>query len=86
MNLIRVWPALIGQFPELHLVLVGSGSESIDSCEAELQLLIHENVLESTVTLTGKVVNVHEYLQALDLFVFPSDFEGFSLAVLEALA
>ena len=86
MSLINVWPALIGQFPELHLVLVGSGSESIDSCEAELQLLIHENVLESTVTLTGKVVNVHEYLQASDLFVFPSDFEGFSLAVLEALA
>jgi UDP-glucose:(heptosyl)LPS alpha-1,3-glucosyltransferase len=29
---------------------------------------------------------VHEYLQASDVFVFPSDYEGFGLAIVEALA
>jgi glycosyltransferase involved in cell wall biosynthesis len=86
MNLIKVWPALSKQFPELHLVLVGSGSESIDSCETELKLFIRDHSLASTVTLTGKVDRVDEYLQASDLFVFPSDFEGFSNSTLEALA
>ena len=38
------------------------------------------------VTLTGSVANVNEYLQASDVFVFPSDYEGFSLSILEAMS
>ncbi len=36
--------------------------------------------------MPGEVDNVHEYLQAADVFVFPSEYEGFGMAVVEALA
>jgi UDP-glucose:(heptosyl)LPS alpha-1,3-glucosyltransferase len=38
------------------------------------------------VSLAGEVDNVHSYLQAADVFVFPSEFEGFGISIIEALA
>ena len=35
---------------------------------------------------TGPIDNVHEVLQAMDIFLFPSMFEGFGIAALEAQA
>ena len=85
MMLIEVWRGLTAQFPTAHLVIVGSGHESFDSCETALREYIAAHELGATVTLTGSVDNVHEYLQASDVFVFPSDYEGFSLSILEAM-
>jgi glycosyltransferase involved in cell wall biosynthesis len=42
--------------------------------------------LEQKVSLTGSVDNVYEYLQASDVFVFPSEYEGFGMSIVEALA
>src|SRR5262249_29185825 len=36
--------------------------------------------------LPGHSDRVHEYLQAADLYVSPSDYEGFGLTIVEALA
>jgi glycosyltransferase involved in cell wall biosynthesis len=33
----------------------------------------------------GESSSVHEFLQAADLFIFPTEYEGFSLALVEAL-
>jgi len=86
MMLIDVWRELAEFHPSAHLVMVGTGRGSFDSCETELKEFIVQRGLTSRVTLTGNVANVHEFLQACDLFVFPSDYEGFGLSILEAMA
>lgn len=86
MMLIDVWRELAPTHPNVHLVIVGTGRGSFDNCERALREFIATHALDSRVTLTGSVTNVHEYLQASDLFVFPSDYEGFGLSILEAMA
>jgi glycosyltransferase involved in cell wall biosynthesis len=67
-------------------VVVGTGRYSHDDCEPALREVIARYELQNTVTLTGEVSNVHEFLQAADLFVLPSYSEGSSLSLLEAMA
>jgi len=85
MMLIEVWRDLAPAFPAAHLILLGTGRGSFDDCESELVRFIAAHGLEARVTLTGSVGNVADYLKASDLFVFPSDYEGFSLSLLEAM-
>lgn len=63
------------------LLLLGDGElrKSIESHIKKLRI-------EDKVILTGVVPNVNEYLQAMDIFVFPSIYEGFGMAVIEAQA
>ena len=65
--------------PQSLLLLVGDGSY-----REKIEKQIAEYGIEDSVILTGKVENVSEYLQIMDAFVFPSLFEGFGLALLEA--
>jgi L-malate glycosyltransferase len=76
----------VGAGRSVHLVLVGSGGTSFDNCDAELHAYVEQNGLAGTVTFAGEVENVPEYLQASDLFVFPSEYEGFPLSLFEAMA
>ncbi|MDP9009195.1 MAG: glycosyltransferase family 4 protein [Pseudomonadota bacterium] len=85
LTLIDVWRELAVEFPNAHLLIVGTGKGSFDDCEPALREFIAAHDMTSGVTLTGSVPNVDEYLQASDLFVFPSDYEGFSLSILEAM-
>jgi glycosyltransferase involved in cell wall biosynthesis len=85
MMLIDVWREIAPLHPEAHLVILGSGQGCFDDCEPALRDFIAAHAMGSRVTLTGTVANVHEYLQASDVFVFPSDYEGFSLSILEAM-
>lgn len=86
MMLADIWLEIAGEYPDSHLVLVGTGYGSVDSCETELLEFIAAHGLAHRVTMPGNISNVNEYLQASDLFVFPSDYEGFGLSILEAMA
>jgi glycosyltransferase involved in cell wall biosynthesis len=83
--LIEAWPGLIAMFPNAYLVMVGSGTDSWDDCEADIVEFVRLHELKSHVALVGHSNSVHEYLQGADLFVSPSDYEGFSLTLVEAL-
>jgi len=85
MMLIQAWRELITAYPNAYLVMVGSGRGSWDDCEADIVEYVRNHDLSSHVALVGHSNSVHEYLQASDLFVSPSDYEGFSLTLLEAL-
>lgn len=69
------------KMPDAVLLLVGDGP---------LRKKIEEKIkclgLEKNVYFAGMKNNASEYLSAMDCFVFPSVFEGFSLALLEALS
>jgi len=84
--LLEVWKQLLLQNNNIHLLLVGSGKGSFDDCDREAYDYMVKQKLEKNVSLTGSVDNVNEYLMASDIFVLPSDYEGFSLALLEGLA
>jgi glycosyltransferase involved in cell wall biosynthesis len=85
MMLIEAWSELIAKFPDAYLVMVGSGKGSWDDCEADIVEYVRDRELTSHVELAGHSDSVHEYLRAADLFLNPSDYEGFSLTLVEAL-
>lgn len=79
--LVKAIAELAPRYPHLQLVIVGAGP-----CYDELQTLIETLGLKSVVSLLGEQHDVPELLQALDLFVLPSKFEGISNTLLEAMA
>jgi len=86
LTLVDIWRELAPAHPDTHLVMVGSGLGSTDDCENELREFVCDTQLTDRVTFAGNVANVPEYLQASDIFVFPSDAEGFGLSIIEAMA
>jgi glycosyltransferase involved in cell wall biosynthesis len=84
--LIESWPTLVARHPELSLVLVGSGWRSFDNCEDFLRDFVRDHQLQDHVHFVGETERVNEFLQAADFYLFPTEYEGFSLALVEALA
>lgn len=84
--LLRVWQALCQQHTDLLLLLVGNGGLDIDNCEAELQAYVAAQGMQRQVHFTGAVQNVPDYVQAADLFAFPSENDAFPSSLVEAMA
>lgn len=84
--LIEAWKTIASTRSNMHLLLIGSGGGQSLSCEAQLRSIVNESGLEPKVTFTGYVENVYQYLQASDLFVFPSENESFGLSLVEAMS
>ena len=84
--LLRVWSNLVKEFTDIHLILIGSGQGYSLSCEEELQEFIQVNQLALSVSITGAIYNVYDYLAMANFFVFPSETEGCPMSLLEALA
>lgn len=84
--LMQAWLKMVSEYSDIHLFLIGSGQGYALSCEEELKDFIKENKLNTTVNITGNVNNVREYLQAGDFYVLPSQSEGLSISLIEALS
>lgn len=85
-HLVAAWPALRARHPDLHLVLIGGGAHQTLSQEEALRAQVRELGVAEHVTFTGYVENVPEYLQSLDLFVLPTEYEALPNALMEAMA
>lgn len=70
---------LNAEIPNLHFILVGDGPEKQRIC-AEIE----NEELGEFFSLPGFVDNPHAYYKNFDVFILPSESEGFSLALLEA--
>ncbi|GAA5511399.1 putative glycosyltransferase EpsF [Deinococcus carri] len=79
--LLEVFAAYLRRHGPAHLLLVGDGEER-PAIEARVAAL----GLDGRVHLPGSRPDVPRLLQAMDVFVFPSTFEGLSLSLLEAQA
>lgn len=77
--LLEILPDLKSLFPDLSVVMVGSGSLS-----KHLQELSSTLQLNSFVQWMGFQDNVHDYIENSDLMIIPSRSEGFGLVILEA--
>lgn len=86
-TLLKAWNKLMTDNPkqDLNLIFLGNSNGQIYSSERELKIYARENNLVS-LSFKGSVFNVDEYLQASDVFVLPSLWEGMSNALLEAMA
>lgn len=83
--LIEGWREIVGRHPQAYLVMAGSGKSSWDDCEEELRRRTRESGLDAHVRFVGETTRVEDYMRAADLYVLPSDYEGFSLSIGEAL-
>ena len=79
--LLKAFARLKTKYPDWQIVILGEGP-----MRADLEALRAELQLTDRVHLPGLVTNVTEYLYQADLFVMPSRFEGFPMALCEAMA
>lgn len=66
---------------EAVLLLLGDGP-----LENEIKNQVEQYGIEENVIFTGAVDNVEDYLQAMDVFAFPTRFEGLGIVLIEAQA
>lgn len=79
--LIEVFAEIVKQKHESKLVCCGAGALMPMVKEQAKELGILDKII-----FPGVVNNANEYLMAMDSFIFPSIFEGFGIAILEAEA
>lgn len=79
--LLSMMPRLLELKPNAHLLLLGEGED-----RSKLADLIHALGIQDHVSMLGNVSDVESYLSAMDVFAFPSLYEGMPLALVEAQA
>jgi glycosyltransferase involved in cell wall biosynthesis len=79
--LIPTIPHFLQEFRNLYFVWVGDGEQKEFLCQQIQEYAIAERVL-----LLGHRCDIPRLLQAADLFVFPTYYEGQPFAILEAMA
>lgn len=82
--LIRAAAAIVPHFPNASFSIAGSVLEP--AYFEELQTLVRSLNLSDHFHFAGGVTNLREHLAAADVFVLPSRSEGFSNAIIEAMA
>ena len=83
--LLRAWKMMARQFPDWLLAIAGPDE---NGHRAELETIVADNKLENHVIFTGMLDGTAKKaaLSRADAFVLPSHSEGFSIAILEAMA
>lgn len=79
--LLEVFNEVLQIKPNAKLICCGSGPLMPQIREKVIEMEIEDKVI-----FPGVVHNCNEYLMAMDVFIFPSIFEGFGIALLEAEA
>lgn len=78
---IKNFPEIINRVPNALGLLIGGGPEF-----KKYELLIKSLGLADNIKLTGEVVGASKSLQAFDIFILTSKFEGVPMTMLEALS
>lgn len=76
--LVEVFEAMSRTAPNARLYIIGEGPD-----RPKIEEMVREKGLGARVSITGRVSNVDEYLQAMDVMMLPSLFEGLPSVVLE---
>lgn len=79
--LLDLMPEVQKRRPDAALLLLGEGED-----RPMLEQKIQDMGLKNHVIMAGNVTNVADYLSAMDVFVFPSLYEGLPLSILEVQA
>jgi glycosyltransferase involved in cell wall biosynthesis len=79
--LIKAFADAAKENENIRLIILGDGP-----LKKEIESLIRSKQIENKVSLTGYVKNVTDYLIACDFFILPSETEGMSNSLLEAMS
>lgn len=79
--LIRIFHVLYNRHPEYKLLLIGDGF-----LRTRIERQVIDYKLSSNVIFSGNIDNVYDYLNAIDLIIMPSLFEGLPLTLIEQQA
>lgn len=79
--LINTFPEILRLIPEAKLLLVGDGILYDECMNRAEKLKIADNVV-----FAGSIPDPENYYPLMDLFVFPSKWEGLSITLIEAMA
>jgi alpha-1,3-mannosyltransferase len=84
-RLIDLLPQILREIPEARLVVVGPNREGL---QAALEGQAKSRGVEAEVSFVGAADNetLQRYLARADLVLAPSDYEGFGISILEAMA
>lgn len=80
-DLITAWPRIRDRFPEARLVFVGDGPE-----RAQIKEYAEHTACRDSITFLGIREDVPALLAWMDVFAFPSHYEGLPGALIEAMA
>jgi len=80
-TLIRAFALIVKTIPQATLSIVGSGP-----LERDLKELADELGVREKIDWQGKRSDIDDYLRNIDLFLLTSNYEGFGLVLLEAMA
>lgn len=81
--LIEVFNKVFQNNQKYKLLLIGKGEEEK---EKELKELVSKYRITNNVIFAGFQENAYDFFNAMDLFVFPSKFEGLGIVLIEAQA
>lgn len=79
--IIKLMPRILEHRPDAVLMLIGDGDD-----RKMLENTAKELGIQDKVIFVGNTINVQDYLSAMDVFVFPSLYEGLPLSILEVQA
>ena len=79
--LLRALPRVFERFPQYRLVILGEGKERAPLTALASSLGIAEHII-----MPGFIKNPHSIMSRASLFLFPSRFEGFPNALIEAMS
>jgi glycosyltransferase involved in cell wall biosynthesis len=84
LNLLRAFKIVLGEFPELQLILAGGGSSKY---VRQMQELIDSLRLDQSVRIefSPPFVRLKELYRRAKIFIYPSLYEGFGIPIIEAL-
>lgn len=79
--LIRVLEKLVEKYRNIHLLLIGDGELRI-----QIEKVVEAKQLSNFISFLGTRSDIASLYNAMDIFVFPSIYEGFPMTLIEAQA
>lgn len=76
--LIDILAEVVARYPVVHLLMIGDGSRNDEVRDYAKEKGVYEHI-----TFMGRISNVHEVIQAADVMLLPSLYEGLPNVVLE---
>lgn len=80
-DLLEAWPQVLASHPSAQLLIVGDGPEHEALRQRSTELGCSDSVV-----LPGRRKDIPDILDAVDVFIYPSHYEGLPGALLEAMA